>query len=232
MAIVEINKLRREYDLGKVKVVALQEATLAFEQGEYISIMGPSGSGKSTLLNLLGCMDKPSDGSYILDGMDVAKLNDDELSDIRNRKIGFIFQSFNLITNLSVLENIEVPLFYQRVDEAASRKRAEELAVSVGLEHRLKHYPMELSGGERQRVAIARSLANDPVIILADEPTGNLDSKTGFEILDILDGLHQAGKTIIMVTHDEEVASRTERIIRFRDGLVERIDHNDKRGQS
>lgn len=220
MSIVQAINLEKWYQMGEEPVVALSEVNLTVSEGEYVAIMGPSGSGKSTFLNLLGCLDKPTSGTYLLGGVDVSKLSDNELSEIRCARIGFIFQSFNLISELSVVENIEVPLFYQGMNERESRDRAAELANRVGLGHRLEHHPSELSGGERQRVAIARSLANDPILILADEPTGNLDSKSGAEILGILDSLHEAGKTIIMVTHDENVAHRTEATIRFRDGKV------------
>lgn len=228
MALVEINDLRKTYELGEFSVEVLKGVTVDFEKGGYSAIMGPSGSGKSTFLNLLGCLDTPTSGVYILDNEDISSLDDDQLSDIRKLKIGFIFQSFNLIGELSVMENIEVPLFYQGTHEEESRSRAEELATLVGLGHRLKHSPKELSGGEQQRVAIARSLANNPVILLADEPTGNLDSKTGREILEILDKLHDSGTTIITVTHDENVAARTQRIVRFKDGIIDRIDKGGK----
>ncbi len=220
MSIVQAINLEKSYQMGGEPVVALSEVNLTVSEGEYVSIMGPSGSGKSTFLNLLGCLDKPSSGTYLLGGVDVSQLTDNELSEIRCARIGFIFQSFNLISELSVIENIEVPLFYQGTHERASRDRAADLATRVGLGHRLEHHPNELSGGERQRVAIARALANDPLLILADEPTGNLDSKSGAEILGILDSLHEAGKTIIMVTHDQNVAHRTEATIHFRDGRV------------
>ncbi|HNT36370.1 MAG TPA: ABC transporter ATP-binding protein [bacterium] len=206
--------------MGTVPVNALDQVSVSFEAGEYAAIMGPSGSGKSTFLNLLGCLDTPSEGTYLLDGLDVSNLSDSELSDIRRIKIGFIFQSFNLINELDVLENIQVPLFYQAVDEQESHDRAVMLSQAVGLGHRLHHRPAELSGGERQRVAIARSLANDPVLILADEPTGNLDSKSGREILDILHRLNAEGKTILVVTHDENVGREANRIVRFKDGTI------------
>jgi putative ABC transport system ATP-binding protein len=216
--------LSRLYHMGSSVVTALNDVNLVFAPGDYWAIMGQSGSGKSTLLNVLGCLDQPTTGSYLLDGEDVSQLDDDELSEIRSRKIGFIFQSFNLIPQLSVLENIEVPLFYQGYSPARSRERAEELAALVGLSERLQHRPLELSGGQQQRVAIARALASDPVIILADEPTGNLDSKTAREILALIDQLNQQGKTIVMVTHDEGTARRARKILRMRDGRVEAIE--------
>jgi putative ABC transport system ATP-binding protein len=220
MLVVETHDIEKTYQLGDNAVSVLKGVSVSFERGQYAAIMGPSGSGKSTFLNLLGCLDTPSAGSYILDGKDVSTLSDNQLSDIRKTLIGYIFQSFNLINQLSVLENIEVPLFYQGVHEAECSRRAASLAEKVGLGHRLHHHPSELSGGEQQRVAIARSMANNPVIVLADEPTGNLDSKNGAEILDILDQLHEEGKTIIMVTHDESIALRTQRVVRFKDGLI------------
>jgi putative ABC transport system ATP-binding protein len=184
--------------------------------------MGPSGSGKSTMLNLLGCLDRPSSGEYLLGGRDVAQLNDDELSWVRSAKVGFIFQSYNLIQQLTVVENIEVPLYYQGCSEEESLRRATRLAEIVGLSNRLDHRPSQLSGGQQQRVAIARSLVNDPLILLADEPTGNLDSHTGQEIMAMLDELHGKGKNIIVVTHDEHVAGHAERIIHLADGQIER----------
>ena len=229
MIVVEARDVTKTYVMGETVVQALRGVSVAFHQGEYTAIMGPSGSGKSTFLNLLGCLDTPSDGDYILNGRNVSTMTDDELSDVRKTLIGYIFQSFNLIMQNSVLENIEIPLFYQGVPEKQCRERSTMLAESVGLGHRLHHHPAELSGGEQQRVAIARAMANDPVIILADEPTGNLDSKNGREILEILDGLHQQGKTIIMVTHDESVASRTQRVVRFKDGLLWRDEVGGKK---
>jgi len=205
-----------------VEVHALRGVDLLFEEGEYVAIMGPSGSGKSTMLNLLGCLDRPSAGKYILGGEDVSRMNDDELSDVRSRRIGFIFQSYNLIAQLSVIENIEVPLYYQGWSEHDSYERAAELAARVGLADRADHRPSELSGGQQQRVAVARALASDPLILLADEPTGNLDSKTGTEIMQLLDALHAQGKTIISVTHDEGIARHSQRVIRLADGRVDR----------
>jgi putative ABC transport system ATP-binding protein len=207
--------------MGMVEVNALRGINLTIEEGEFIAIMGPSGSGKSTLLNILGCLDRPSFGQYVLGGEDISTLDDNALSDIRSRRLGFIFQSYNLIQQLNVLENIEVPLYYQGRSERESRHRAAELARVVGLSDRVRHKPSELSGGQQQRVAIARALANDPLTILADEPTGNLDSTTGQEILQMLDELSRRGKTLIMVTHEDDVAAHARRIIRLHDGLVE-----------
>jgi putative ABC transport system ATP-binding protein len=220
MAVVNIKKLCKTYQVGSVQLSALQDVDLEIEQGQYIAVMGPSGSGKSTLLNLLGCLDRPTSGQYWLDEKDVSKLGDDELSLIRGKYIGFIFQSYNLIGQLNVIENIELPMFYQGFSEAKSTEHARELATLVGLADRFNHRPSELSGGQQQRVAIARALANDPLIILADEPTGNLDSESGTEILNILDRLHQQGKTLIAVTHDDSIAARAERTIRLFDGHI------------
>ena len=219
--IAKVDQVRKTYRMGTVLVEVLRGVSLDFYSGEYISIMGPSGCGKSTMLNLLGCLDRPTSGRYILDGKDVSQLADDELSSIRGRKLGFIFQSYNLIQQLSVLENIEVPLFYQGRPEEESRAIAMDLAKLVGLEHRIHHKPFELSGGQQQRVGIARSLANDPVVLLADEPTGNLDSSSGKDILKIFADLHARGKTIIMVTHDPGIGQLTTRCVRLRDGEVE-----------
>lgn len=219
-AVVEFKGMTKTYDLGAVKVEVLKGIDLNFYEGEYSAIMGPSGSGKSTLLNILGCLDKPTGGSYHLHGEDVASLDDDQLSSIRGMRIGFVFQSFNLIPQLNVLENIEVPMFYQGFSEEKSHKRAIELADMVGLGDRVKHRPAELSGGQQQRVAIARALSNDPFIILADEPTGNLDSGSGDDILDLLDELHRSGKTIITVTHGQDVVSRVQRVVRINDGVI------------
>jgi putative ABC transport system ATP-binding protein len=229
MAIVDIRNLCKVYHLGTVEVSALRDLDLEIEQGQYMAIMGPSGSGKSTLLNVLGCLDTPSSGIYRLADEDVSGLDDNELSAIRGLRIGFIFQSYNLIAQLNVIENIEVPMYYQGIGEGESFARAKELAEMVGLGDRISHRPSELSGGQQQRVAIARSLANDPVIILADEPTGNLDSKSGTEILGILDELHRRGKTLIVVTHDENIANQAERTIHLLDGQVERQEHNHRR---
>lgn len=203
-----------------VEVPALRGISLSIRRGEYTAIVGPSGSGKSTLLNVLGCLDRPTSGTYWLDGVDVSGLDDDELSDIRGKRIGFIFQSFNLIPTQTILENIETPLYYLGVPPRRRRALAEELIAKVGLSDRIAHRPHELSGGQQQRVAIARALANDPAILLADEPTGNLDSRTGQMILGLLDELSAAGRTIIIVTHDPHVARRCQRQIELHDGLV------------
>lgn len=218
--ILQTVDLHKEYQLEGGLVRALRGVDLAIQPGEFVAIMGPSGSGKSTLLNIIGCLDRPSRGAYILGGQDVSSLDDDELSEIRSRKLGFIFQSYNLIAQLNVLENIEVPLFYQGAPPEEARERAMDLARLVGLSERLGHRPSQLSGGQQQRVAIARSLANNPLMILADEPTGNLDSATEDEILGILRTLHGEGKTIVMVTHEDRIAQVTERVIRLRDGKV------------
>jgi len=219
--IVRLEGVDKIYDLGKIQVEALKEIDIGIEPGEYLAIMGPSGSGKSTLLNLLGCLDRPTAGSYFIDGTDVSLLDDDSLSDIRNRKLGFVFQSYNLIPQLTVIENIEVPLYYQGLAEKQSRERAEKFARKMGLQDRMQHRPMELSGGQQQRVAIARALANEPVMILADEPTGNLDSATGADVLRVMDELNLEGKTLVVVTHDSIVARRSRRVIRMKDGRVE-----------
>jgi putative ABC transport system ATP-binding protein len=220
-SIVELREVRKTYQMGLVIVHALRGISFEILAGDYVSIMGPSGCGKSTLLNLLGCLDRPSSGHYLLGSEDVSQLEDDALSAVRGSRLGFIFQSYNLIQQLTVIENIEVPLYYQGWPEAESRDKARELATRVGLADRLEHKPYELSGGQQQRVAIARALVNDPLILLADEPTGNLDSAAGFEILKIFAELNAQGKTLIMVTHDPNVARHSSRSIRLRDGEVE-----------
>ncbi|MBE3070052.1 MAG: ABC transporter ATP-binding protein [Planctomycetes bacterium] len=219
--------LRKSYRMGAdIIVEALCGVNLSIEEGQYVAIMGPSGSGKSTLLNLMGCLDRPTTGRYILGGQDVSDLSDSELSEVRGRQIGFIFQSFNLVPQLTALDNIEVPLFYQGMHRRDRRHRSLELAERVGLGPRARHKPMELSGGEQQRVAIARALANDPLILLADEPTGNLDSRTGQEILGLFDDLSARGGTIIVVTHDENVGRRTHSTVRVADGNIVSHDKN------
>jgi putative ABC transport system ATP-binding protein len=219
--IVHFEKVRKTYQMGLVTVEALRGISFAVEAGDYISIMGPSGCGKSTLLNLLGCLDRPTSGRYLLGGEDVSKMEDDALSSVRGTRLGFVFQSYNLIQQLTVLENIEVPLYYQGRSEEESREQARKLAARVGLEHRLDHKPFELSGGQQQRVAIARALVNEPLVLLADEPTGNLDSTSGTEILKLFDELNQQGKTLIMVTHDTNVSHHAQRAIRLCDGEIE-----------
>ena len=219
--VIELRGVEKHYLMGDFLVKALKGIDLKIFPGDYISILGPSGCGKSTMLNILGCLDQPTVGEYFLDGVDVAQLTDDDLSSVRGKKLGFIFQSYNLIQQLSVVENIEVPLYYQGVHEDESRVIAVELAKKVGLGKRLDHKPTELSGGQQQRVAIARALSNDPSVILADEATGNLDSKSGSDILQIFDDLNAEGKTLIMITHDEEMAKRTPRVIRLKDGEIE-----------
>lgn len=218
---LRVDNLRKDYVLKGETVRALRGVTFEIEDGEYMAIMGPSGSGKSTLLNLLGCLDRPTGGSYYLGNQNVARLSDNQLSDVRAGNIGFVFQSYNLIPQLTVAENIEVPLYYQGRLNAANRRRCRQLADMVGLGDRLKHRPTELSGGQQQRVAIARSLANDPFFVLADEPTGNLDSATTEEILEVFGRLNERGKTIILVTHEDDVAARVKRVLRLSDGLVE-----------
>ncbi|HEX6094832.1 MAG TPA: ABC transporter ATP-binding protein [Thermoanaerobaculia bacterium] len=218
--LIVMNELTRVYDLGPQKIYALNGVNLTIEQGEYVAIMGPSGSGKSTLMNIIGCLDTPSSGSYLLDGVPVETLNDDELAAIRNRKIGFVFQTFNLLARTTALQNVELPLVYAKIPRAERRRLAEEALTAVGLQDRMSHQPNELSGGQRQRVAIARALVNKPSLLLADEPTGNLDSKTGREILDLFHELHARGNSIIMVTHEDDVAQEAKRIIHIRDGKV------------
>lgn len=226
MAIVAIKNLCKVYQLGSLELRVLRDLNLSIEEGEYVAIMGPSGSGKSTLLNMIGCLDHPTSGDYFLGDQNVSELEDDQLSLIRGARIGFVFQSFNLINQLNVIENIEVPMYYQGCSERESAVRAKELAEMVGLGERFEHRPSELSGGQQQRVAIARALANDPLIILADEPTGNLDSESGAEILKILIDLHEQGKTLIIVTHDDGIAAKAGRVIRLFDGQIERQQYN------
>ena len=216
----KIEDLRKIYLVGNEKVAALAGLSFDVPEGDYVAIMGPSGSGKSTLLNLLGCLDRPTSGRFVLGPDDVAQLNDNQLSEIRASRIGFVFQSYNLIPQLNVLENIEVPLYYRGRIGQAERQRCRDLAHMVGLGERLRHRPSQLSGGQQQRAAIARSLANDPFFILADEPTGNLDSVTTESILSLLETLNQNGKTIIMVTHEDDVSKHAKRIIRLKDGLL------------
>jgi len=224
MEILRIENLCKYYDIGDMTLKVLKDINLTVFQGEYLAIMGPSGSGKSTMLNQLGCLDKPTSGKYFLGDQDVALLDDNALSAIRGERIGFVFQSYNLIAQLNVVENIQVPMYYQGVSERESIRRATEMAQLVGLGDRLGHRPFEMSGGQQQRVGIARALVNNPLIVLADEPTGNLDSSSGGEILDILDGLRQQGKTLVIVTHDDNIAKRASRVIHMRDGVIDRIE--------
>jgi len=220
--LIKTEALKKVYRMGKVDVRALNGVSLEITEGEYVAIMGPSGSGKSTLLHILGCLDSPTEGKYILDGEEIQDLKDTELAEIRRRKTGFVFQSFNLLPRLTALENVILPMYYAGIPHKKRREIALELLRAVGLAERAHHKPTELSGGENQRVAIARSLANNPKIILADEPTGNLDTATSGEIMDVFDKLHSKGRTIIVVTHDREVAERAERIMFMRDGIIEK----------
>jgi len=222
--VVQLEDANKIYQMGSQQVKALAGVNMSFKRGSFWAIMGPSGSGKSTMMNILGCLDHLTSGSYILEGSDISTLNDDALSELRLRRLGFIFQSFNLISQLTVRRNIELPLYYLGWDVAQSAQRGEELAQSVGLGDRLDHRPAELSGGEMQRVAIARALANDPQILLADEPTGNLDTATGKQILKLLTELNEQGRMIIMVTHEQDVAGHAHHRLHMLDGLIDRID--------
>jgi putative ABC transport system ATP-binding protein len=222
MGIIETRDLWKTYVMGSEEIHALRGVSINIERGEYVAIMGPSGSGKSTLMNLIGCLDTPSKGSYLLNGKQVSQMNDNELARIRNEEIGFVFQTFNLLPRASALHNVELPLIYAGVPGKDRQERAKEALRKVELEQRMMHKPNELSGGQRQRVAIARALVNNPSILLADEPTGNLDSKTGVEIMALFDKLHAGGNTIILVTHEGDIAAHAHRVIHIRDGQVER----------
>lgn len=219
--VISVRDLKKTYIMGTTVVNALQSITLDIFPNEFVALMGPSGSGKSTLMNLLGCLDSPTSGEYILNGINVSSMHDNELAEVRNKQIGFVFQTFNLLPRLSALENVALPLVYAGIGRTERIEKAKNTLESVGLGDRMYHKPNELSGGQRQRVAIARALVNNPAIILADEPTGNLDTKTSFEIIDIFERLHEMGNTIILVTHEIDISQHAHRIIRLRDGLVE-----------
>lgn len=219
--VIDIKAIRRDFPLGQEIVKVLKGIDLQIEKGEYVALMGPSGSGKSTLMNLLGCLDTPTAGSYLLSGQDVSNMSDDELAEIRNKEIGFVFQTFNLLPRTTALDNVALPMVYAGATKTQRTKRAQEVLTDVGLADRMDHRPNQLSGGQRQRVAVGRALVNKPSIILADEPTGNLDSKTSLEIMALFDAIHAQGNTVILVTHEEEVAQHAHRVIRLRDGLVE-----------
>ena len=226
---IVLDQVSKVYEMGAVKVKAVDHLSLRIERGEFVAVLGPSGSGKSTLMNLIGCLDTPTEGAYFLDGEPVQNLNRTQLAGIRNKKIGFVFQNFNLLAYATAVENVELPMIYGRVQGSERKRRATEILEIVGLGGRVAHRPAELSGGERQRVALARALSNDPEIILADEPTGNLDSKSGAEIVQLFERLHQEGKTLIVVTHDERIASHCKRVIHLLDG---RIDSDTLNGNS
>ena len=220
--IIHLEHIQKSYYIGAEKVSVLRDIQLSVHQGEFISIMGPSGAGKSTLMNILGCLDRPTEGSYVLDGSEVSNLDDNQLAVIRNQKIGFVFQSFNLLPRLSALDNVILPMIYGNVDKSERKARAEKMLASVGLGDRIDYMPTEMSGGQRQRVAIARALINHPAIIMADEPTGNLDSKSTSEVMEIFTGLHESGKTIILVTHELDVANFATRHVILSDGYISR----------
>ncbi len=226
--ILELQQIRKSYYLGKQELPVLKGITLGIKKNEYVSLMGPSGSGKSTLMNILGCLDSPTGGHYILNGQDVSRMEDDELAEVRNKEIGFVFQQFNLLPRLTAAENVALPLIYSGVNKKDRIERAEAVLEKVKLQDRMHHKPNELSGGQNQRVAIARALINNPAIILADEPTGNLDSKTSHEIMEILGKIHADGNTVILVTHEEDIAEFSHRVVRLRDGIIEsdRINEN------
>ncbi|MCX6310844.1 MAG: ABC transporter ATP-binding protein [Bacteroidetes bacterium] len=223
---ISLTNISRMYTVGSEKIYALRDVSLKIFKNEYVALMGPSGSGKSTLMNVLGCLDTPSGGEYILNNLSVAKMSDNELAEVRNKEIGFVFQTFNLLPRQSALENVMLPLVYAGISKAERQQKAEHALDQVGLKDRMLHKPNELSGGQRQRVAIARALVNDPAIILADEPTGNLDSKTSVEIMGLFETIHKNGNTIIVVTHEEDIAKYAHRIVRLKDGLVENDEVN------
>ena len=219
--IIELSNIKREYKIGTEEIHALRGVSLSIYKNEYVALMGPSGSGKSTLMNMLGCLDSPSSGGYLLNSIAVANMNDNELAEVRNKQIGFVFQTFNLLPRSTTLENVMLPLVYAGMPKAQREERAKQVLKQVGLADRMTHRPNELSGGQRQRVAIARALVNNPSIILADEPTGNLDSKTSVEIMGLFEEIHKQGNTIILVTHEEDIALHAHRIVRLKDGIME-----------
>lgn len=219
--IISLRNIRKTYDLGKMEIQVLKGVDLVINKNEYVAIMGPSGSGKSTLMNILGCLDKPSSGDYTLNGKLVSTMSSNELAEVRNKEIGFVFQTFNLLSRLNAIENVALPLIYAGRRKTERIQSAKDKLTAVNLGHRMDHKPNELSGGERQRVAVARALVNDPSIILADEPTGNLDTKTSYEIMELFEEIHEKGNTVIIVTHEEDIARYAKRIIRIRDGVIE-----------
>jgi putative ABC transport system ATP-binding protein len=224
--IIRIEELTKHYTIGQEIIKALNGVDLSIKKNEYVALMGPSGSGKSTIMNIIGCLDTPSNGRYFLNGPDVARLSDNQLAEIRNKEIGFVFQTFNLLPRYTALENVALPLIYAGISPVERTKRAENVLKLVGLGDRMTHKPNELSGGQRQRVAVARALINNPSIILADEPTGNLDTKTSYEIMALFQDIHDAGNTIIVVTHEEDIARHAHRIVRLRDGVIEKDEIN------
>lgn len=219
--IISIEDIRKTYEVGTQQVHALAGVNLKIWRNDYVAIMGPSGSGKSTLMNILGCLDTPTSGRYVLNGTDVSRMDEDELAEVRNKEIGFVFQTFNLLPRYTALENVAVPLIYAGVSKSRRLRRADEVLQSVGLGDRMEHKPNEMSGGQRQRVAVARALINDPSIILADEPTGNLDTKTSIDIMHLFERIYESGNTVIVVTHEEDIARHARRIVRLRDGVIE-----------
>nr|WP_293843094.1 ABC transporter ATP-binding protein [uncultured Arsenicibacter sp.] len=234
MNIIETHNIARRYIMGSEIVDALKSITISVKKGEYVAFMGPSGSGKSTLMNIVGCLDTPTSGQYILNGQDVSNMGENALAEVRNKEIGFVFQTFNLLPRQSSLENVALPLIYAGYSKADRTEKAMQALKNVGLENRAHHKPNELSGGQRQRVAVARALVNDPSILLADEPTGNLDTKTSYEIMDLFDQIHSKGNTVIMVTHEEDIAEYAHRIVRLRDGLIEtdRVNTNIRKARA